>query len=149
MYIYQRTQLGILLIALLSLIEIINIIVFILLRNEPESISLFVFIASQAFVSLIFLLFFKLSVKVTEENILLHFGIGLIKRTIPLNSILDVKQVRNQRLMGFGIRYYGDGWMWNIAGLDAIELHYKDGSQFRIGTDEPERLKEIIKAKIT
>ena len=37
-------------------------------------------------------------------------------------------------------------WLvWNISGLDAIELTYHDGKKFRIGTDEPEALLEALK----
>ena len=32
-------------------------------------------------------------------------------------------------------------WLvWNISGLDTVELTYRDGKKFRIGTDEPEVL---------
>jgi len=37
-------------------------------------------------------------------------------------------------------------WLvWNISGLDAVELTYCDGKKFRIGTDEPEALLEALK----
>ena len=44
-----------------------------------------------------------------------------------------------------GIKWTPHGWMWNISGLDAIELTYHDGKKFRIGTDEPEALLEALK----
>jgi hypothetical protein len=34
--------------------------------------------------------------------------------------------------------------MWNISGLDAVELDYLDGRKFRIGTDQPEELADAI-----
>jgi hypothetical protein len=30
--------------------------------------------------------------------------------------------------------------MWNISGLDAVEIEYKDGTRFRIGTADPQGL---------
>ena len=35
--------------------------------------------------------------------------------------------------------------VWNISGLDAVELTYHNGKKFRIGTDEPEALLEALK----
>jgi len=32
------------------------------------------------------------------------------------------------------------GWMWNISGLDAVEIEYRDGKCFRIGTGDPQEL---------
>ena len=34
--------------------------------------------------------------------------------------------------------------MWNISGLDAVELEYKDGKKFRIGTNQPQKLCQAI-----
>jgi len=35
--------------------------------------------------------------------------------------------------------------MYNISGLDAVELRLKKGGVFRIGSDEPQRLEEALK----
>jgi hypothetical protein len=34
--------------------------------------------------------------------------------------------------------------VWNVSGFQAVELTLKDGSRFRIGTDEPEALVHAI-----
>jgi hypothetical protein len=39
-------------------------------------------------------------------------------------------------MTGWGIRALHKGWLWNIAGLDAVELELKTGRVFRIGTDD-------------
>jgi len=36
--------------------------------------------------------------------------------------------------------------LWNVSGLRAVEFLLKDGSRFRIGTDEPEALVKAIEA---
>ena len=46
--------------------------------------------------------------------------------------------------MGWGIRKVVGGWMFNVAGLDAVELGLSKGGLFRIGTDEPDQLLEAI-----
>jgi hypothetical protein len=42
----------------------------------------------------------------------------------------------------------GQGWLWNVSGIDAVELTMKNGDRFRIGTDEPEKLVTAIEAVI-
>ncbi|MAB27778.1 MAG: hypothetical protein CMJ53_00585, partial [Planctomycetaceae bacterium] len=52
-------------------------------------------------------------------------------------------------LAGFGIRYIGRGWMWNVSGLDAIRIDRTKGGSFFIGTDEPAALEAAINAAIS
>ena len=94
--------------------------------------------------ALILGLFSSLKVPVTASEIKLLFGMGLIHRTISRDSIESVAAVRNSWWYGFGIRLTPHGWLWNISGLDAVEITYKDGKKFRIGTDEPEKLLQAL-----
>ena len=93
-------------------------------------------------------LFSRLTVEVTETEIRVAFGIGLIRRTIPLSNVASCEPVRNKWYYGWGIRYIGKGWMWNVTGLDAVELQYQSGSAFRIGTDEPRKLAQAINLRL-
>ena len=38
----------------------------------------------------------------------------------------------------------GQYWLWNVSGLQAVELVLNNGKRFRIGTDEPENLVNAI-----
>jgi len=69
-----------------------------------------------------------------------RFGLGLIRRRIRLSEIRDVQVVRNRWWYGWGIRLTPHGWLWNVSGLDAVELTLISGKKFRLGTDEPEKL---------
>jgi hypothetical protein len=40
----------------------------------------------------------------------------------------------------------GQYWLWNVSGMGAVELQLKNGSRFRIGTDEPETLARAVEA---
>jgi hypothetical protein len=51
--------------------------------------------------------------------------------------------VRNPWYVGWGIRMGPSGVVWNVSGLDAVELALSE-KRFRIGTDEPEALVEAI-----
>jgi len=90
-------------------------------------------------------LFWGLTVEVNKDVVRLYFGFGIIHRSILRQHISMVTQVRNRWWWGFGIRWTPHGWMWNMSGLDAVELTYHNGKKFRIGTDEPEALLEALK----
>jgi hypothetical protein len=90
-------------------------------------------------------LFWGLTVEVNKDVVRLYFGFGIIHRSILREHIAMVTQVRNRWWWGFGIRWTPHGWMWNMSGLDAVELTYHNGKKFRIGTDEPEALLEALK----
>ena len=92
------------------------------------------------FALLLLVLFFGLRVEVTEESLKLSYGIGIIQRSIPRSRIKNAIAVRNKWYWGFGIRLTPRGWMWNISGLDAVELEYPNGKNFRVGTEDPDGL---------
>ena len=95
--------------------------------------------------SIVGTLFWGLTVEVNRDMVRLYYGFGIIHRSIPRERITTVTQVRNRWWYGLGIRWTPHGWMWNISGLDAVELTYHNGKKFRIGTDEPEALLEALK----
>ncbi len=88
--------------------------------------------------------FARLTVEVDADAVRVWFGPGWIRRTIPVSLIGDARPVRNSWWYGWGIRKIPGGWMFNVSGLDAVELDLTTGSHFRIGTDEPEELAAAI-----
>lgn len=102
-----------------------------------------VWVTGLVFLGLL-VLFHSLTVVVTGEHVICRFGPGLVKRRIPVTRILRAEPVRNSWWYGWGIRLTPHGWMFNVSGLDAVELQFKSGSRFRIGTDEPQALTEAI-----
>jgi hypothetical protein len=46
--------------------------------------------------------------------------------------------VRNQWWNGLGIRKGAGFWLYNVAGLDAVELRLRSGEIRRLGTDDPQ-----------
>ena len=51
-----------------------------------------------------------------------------------------MRRVRNKWWYGYGVRKVPNGWMYNVAGLDAVELELGEDRVFRIGTDDPAAL---------
>ena len=88
----------------------------------------------------IYCLFSCLTVTVENSVIIIKFGPGLIRVKYPLMEVLQFRQVRNNPLYGWGVRLIPNGYLYNIAGLDAVELQMVDGTVRRIGTNEPEKL---------
>jgi hypothetical protein len=94
--------------------------------------------------AVILVLMGTLTVDVDRERVQTAFGIGLIRKTVPLADIAAFQPVRNPWIAGWGIRLIRGGQLWNVSGLDAVELALRDGRFFRIGTDEPEALARAI-----
>ena len=90
-------------------------------------------------------LFGSLTVAIAGGAINWWFGPGFWKKGVTIYEIEACEPVRNRWWWGWGIRYYGKGWLYNVSGLDAVELTLKDGKHIRIGTDEPEALVMAIR----
>ena len=90
------------------------------------------------------ILFASLTVTGDNSFIRIKFGPGLIRKSFPLEEIESCTVVRNRWWYGWGIRITPHGWMFNVHGLDAVQLMRKNGKRSRIGTDEPQKLVEAI-----
>lgn len=92
------------------------------------------------------LLFHSLRVDVDEVGVRIRFGPGLIRRSYPWERIHSARPVRTKWWHGWGIHRTPQGWLYNVEGLDAVEVELMDGKKVLIGTDEPERLATAIEA---
>jgi len=116
--------------------------------SEGE-IGLEEFVLGEIILAAVTSLFYNLTIEVTEQNINLKFGIGLIRRSIPLKKIDSAECVRNKWWYGWGIRLTPHGWLWNVGGLDAVEIKYKNKDRkFRMGTNQSQQLKMEIDKRI-
>src|ERR1700722_6769262 len=86
----------------------------------------------------------SLAVEVGEEEVHITYGAGLFQKTFPLSDVESCQQKRLLPIHGWGIPWIGNGWLYNIYGLDAVELKFKNGSVAVIGTDEPTELEQAI-----
>ncbi len=92
--------------------------------------------------------FRSLTVSVNENEIVVRFGAWLEAKHIPLVSIKGCSTARMSPLHGWGIHFVGNGWLYNVYGLDAVEVELIDGSKTFIGTDQPRALCEAIMGAI-
>ena len=92
------------------------------------------------------LLFYNLTVEIDATHLTFRFGIGLIRKRVPLAEIVAVQPVHNSWLYGWGIHRTPHGWLYNVSGWEAVEITLTSGKRFRLGTDEPRRLAQAIQA---
>lgn len=135
---YKHTQVGYLVVILLLFIAG-AIFTGISISGEPVEIGFSIFVIMIGMLAL----FSTLTVTVTREHLRLYFGVGLIRKKFAIKDILSYRKVRNKVWWGFGIRLTPHGWMYNISGLDAIELTLSNGKTVRVGTDQQ---KELMRA---
>ncbi len=129
---YKHTQVGTVFIVVLALVLLVMLMV------TPLPTWLVPLYA------VLVLLFGWLTVEINEESLVCRFGIGLIRKRFALRDIEEARTVRNRRYYGWGIRWTPHGWLFNAAGLDAIEIKMSNEKSYRIGTDQPAELLRAI-----
>jgi len=99
-----------------------------------------------AFLAVVMLVASQLTVTVDNESVTASFRWGWPRRRVDVVDITEVTTVTNSWWHGWGIRKVSRGWMYNVAGYDAIQLELRSGHVFRIGTDDPDALAAVVEA---
>lgn len=141
MQLYRRKQVGELTLAALGAGVALTATLFIL-ASESRVVSGVVLLI----LLLCMFLFPALTVVVRTDELIVSFGPGAIRKRFLMKDILGVRAVRNPWYYGWGIRLTPHGWMFNVSGLDAVELDLRTKEKFRIGTDDPQRLINAIQS---
>ena len=94
-------------------------------------------------VTLVF--FYKLTIVIDDTSISFKLGMGLFGRKYNIDSLKNCRPVRNSIVNGIGVRMLPNGWLYNVSGLKAIELSFKNKKSIvRIGTDKSEEIANIV-----
>ena len=93
--------------------------------------------------------FHGLTIKVDNTSISWGFGPGLFGDTLLLQDIVEAKAVENSFRHGIGLRITHDGWIYTVSGFSAVQLTMKDGSQYRLGTNDQAGLLAALDGKIS
>jgi len=103
-------------------------------------------IGIMAFVVFILASFLTLTVTIDENYLRIKFGYGIFRKKFLRSEITSAKSVKNHWYYGWGIRAWLWPYMWifNVSGFNAVEIKLKNGKIYRIGTDEPKKLKQAI-----
>ena len=95
------------------------------------------------------LMFFGMTVIVTDKQILIKLGIGLITKNIYLSEIISVETKKYPFYCGYGIRITPGGILYNVSGRHAVEIRLKNKkNSVLIGTNDWDNLKEVIETAI-
>jgi hypothetical protein len=138
---YEHTQRGTLMIVALLIGALVTAAIAYTNTGSARWVS------SAAALGLVILawLFSSLTVIVNDNELRWYFGPGAWTYRMALEDIRASRIVRNSWLNGFGIRM-GPGFrLYNVSGLDAVELQLKSGEVRRIGTDDAPGLAVALK----
>ena len=140
---YEHSQSGVL--ALPLFVGLTVVLLGAIALSDAGSSGLVWMAIFLAFVGLVLFAFNRLTVSVDDEAVVVRFQFGWPARRFELAEIHRVDVVQNKWWYGYGIRLTPQGWMYNVWGLDAVQLNMSEGKSFRIGTDEPEALAAALR----
>ena len=142
---YAHTQIGYVIIwSLAGVIALIAITGFIgsSSHREVPLIVLIILLVSLA-------LFYNLRITIEDDTLRASFGIGIIRKNVPLADIAGCEAIRIRWWYGWGIHLTPYGWLYNVSGLDAVAITLRNGRKFALGTDDSLGLVEAIRAAIS
>ena len=140
---YKETQYGILLNVVLAISILFSFFTYSKVINESGAVILLIVIF---LIIILWLLLYKITIIITDDVISAIFGIGLLKKEIPLKEIdfSTLEVVKPSMLTGIGIRYTTKGWLWNVKFGKAIYFKTKTGKTFFVGTDEADKIRDLL-----
>ena len=95
------------------------------------------------------LMFYGMTIIITDSQILIRLGIGLITRKINLSEIISADTKKYPVYFGYGIRITPGGILYNVNGRHAVEIRLKNKKNvIWIGTNDWDNLKNVIDAAI-
>lgn len=89
-------------------------------------------------------LFSSMLIRISDGLLQWQFGPGWISKKIETRLINDGEKTRTTFWEGWGIHLTRRGWLYNIAGCDAVLIRLSSGTQFMLGTDQPDELLQAI-----
>ena len=144
---YRHTQIGWTLIVLVVAVVLAELTI-VAFRAPQGTLALALSGALVAVAAVMLALFSTLTVAVDDRAVRLWFGLGSLRREVMLADVTSARMVRNHWYGGWGVRIIPRGRLYNVGGLDAVELQMDNGRVVRVGTDQPDALLAAIKAAL-
>jgi hypothetical protein len=144
---YRHTQIGWTLIVLVVAVVLAELTI-VAFSSPQSTLALALSGALVAVVAVMLTLFSTLTVVVDDRTVSLGFGFGLLRREVMLADVTAARKVRNHWYAGWGVRVIPRGRLYNVGGLDAVELEMDYGRVVRVGTDQPDALLAAVKAAL-
>jgi hypothetical protein len=89
--------------------------------------------------------FSRLTITIEGGFLRAAFGPGLTVKNVALSEIASCEPIRIRWWYGWGIHLSPYGWLYNVAGWDAVAITLRDGRKFALGTDDPQGLTDAIR----
>ena len=146
---YKHIQFSYLILIVTLAVFVLFASVYISASAEPDSTDSGPNFAITFIMGLIlFILASFVSFQVIIDGVYLRikFSFGIYQKKFSLNEIISVKTIKNHWYYGWGIRIWlwPKIWIYNVSSFDVVEIKLKNGKTYRIGTDEPKKLEQII-----
>ena len=138
---YKHTQIGHVVIWAVLVISVVVAIETISQPSRSHEISVVISLLLLVTIPL----FCRLRIEIDDQTLLASFGIGLIKKKVPLAQIIACEPIRIRWWYGWGIHLTPYGWLYNVSGLDAVAITLRNGRKFALGTDDPRGLVAAIR----
>ncbi|MDP6602464.1 MAG: hypothetical protein QGH76_09240 [Phycisphaerales bacterium] len=145
--VYRHTQKGTVVRVCMLMAIMLCVVIGVFSANMPWGARLGL-LGITLFLVLLTWLFGSLTVEVDDDELRHWFGPGFWRKAYPLHDIDSAEPVRNHWIYGWGIRLTPGGWLYNVSGLEAVQVQLRTGRRFRIGTDDPDGLSKAIAAGI-
>jgi hypothetical protein len=144
---YRHTQIAWTLIVLVVAVVLAELAI--VTFSAPQgTLALALSGAVVAVAAVMLALFSTLTVVVDYRAVRLWFGFGSLRREVMLADVSVARKVRNHWYAGWGVRVIPGGRLYNVGGLDAVELEMDNGRVVRVGTDQPDALLAAVKAAL-
>lgn len=141
---YRHTQVGWTIIVIVGAAVVAEVIVAAVLASQ-NTVALALSGAVAAVLAVVLAVFSTLTVTVDHAALRLSFGFEVLRREVLLDEVVAVRRVRNSWIAGWGVRVIPHGRLYNVGGLDAVELELDSGRVVRVGTDEPDALLAAVR----
>ncbi|MCY4369825.1 MAG: hypothetical protein OXF41_10535 [bacterium] len=143
MILYQWTQSA--RPAVLARLYLILLLALIVGFLDPDTALPSLALMTSVFVTaVLFLGFRSLMVTVTPSDVELAYSLGWPSKRIERSRIVSVEPLEVPWWDGGGVHLISRGWIWNVWGIETVQLTFSDGSRLLIGTDDPEGLTSAL-----
>jgi hypothetical protein len=137
---YQRRQTG----TFMLVVMFVVLAIYWFTGRPPGSALVMLFVVLALFA------FAILRTSVDESAVRWSFTFGWPAGHVDLSKIESVAVTTTNFLEGWGIHWtIWHGWLWNVSGFQAVEIHYDGGKIVTLGTDDPQGLLNAIERSRT
>lgn len=145
---YRHTQVGWVVVVAVTLTSVVALGVALLMPAGAMLAPWWTPLLLLAVLVLALVLFGWLTVEVDAREVRLRFGIGTIRKTLPIADVIRCDRMRTRLWWGWGLHWTPAGWLYNVSGREAVRLEMHRERPVVIGSDDADALKAAIDARV-